>query len=124
MPLAELRSSTHDTNGFRPSGIEPSMRITENQKHAILQLARVHFGADCRVTLFGSRANNARRGGDLDLLIETSLDSLAAHNARVRFLVDLKREIGDRQIDLVVAADGATETSVIRVARREGVLLG
>lgn len=67
------------------------MRLTDSEKSAILELADKHFGPDCRVTLFGSRVDDERRGGDIDLFVETTLGSQQAHDARVPFLVDLKR---------------------------------
>ncbi len=99
------------------------MRLTEREKSAILELAAGHFGEDCRVTLFGSRVDDAGRGGDIDLFVETSLDAQEAHDARVPFLVELKKRIGDRRIDLVVATPQSEEKPVHRVAREEGVLL-
>ena len=99
------------------------MRLTPDQTAAILELAGKHFGGDCRVTLFGSRVDDARRGGDIDLFVETSLGSQEAHDARVPFLVELKRRIGDRRIDLVVATPESREKPIHQVAREEGVLL-
>jgi predicted nucleotidyltransferase len=97
------------------------MRLTTAQQTAILTLARAHFGADCTVTLFGSRANDAGKGGDIDLFIETALGAQQAHDARVPFLIELKRRIGDRRVDLVVASPDSREQSIHRVARDQGV---
>ena len=47
------------------------MRITSQQHEAIVKTVR-EFIPDGKVILFGSRADDARRGGDIDLFVETS----------------------------------------------------
>ena len=46
------------------------MRLTASQIETIRQAAHQNFGADASVWLFGSRVDDARRGGDVDLYIE------------------------------------------------------
>lgn len=45
------------------------MRLTPNQRDRILRAVRDHVGADAAVWLYGSRAGDTGRGGDVDLLI-------------------------------------------------------
>lgn len=46
------------------------MRLTPRQRNSILSAASDCFGADAQVILFGSRADDNARGGDIDLLVE------------------------------------------------------
>ena len=46
------------------------MRLTPTQIAAIEQTAREWFPPRSRIRLFGSRLDDARRGGDIDLLVE------------------------------------------------------
>lgn len=46
------------------------MRLTQEQRHLILAAVHALAGADARVRLFGSRTDDALRGGDIDLLVE------------------------------------------------------
>lgn len=89
----------------------------------ILRTAREFFGDNARVTLFGSRVDDSRRGGDIDLMIETNMVSTEALARRIQFLVRLKQRIGDRAIDLVLRTPGDTERPIHRVAEEQGVVI-
>lgn len=45
------------------------MRLSHQQRHRILDIARHLVGSDVDIRLFGSRLDETRRGGDLDLLL-------------------------------------------------------
>jgi len=70
------------------------------------------------IYLFGSRADDSARGGDLDLLVFSREIDLWD---RLDILADLHRKLGERQIDLVVYPD--LSKPFARIAAREGVLL-
>jgi predicted nucleotidyltransferase len=52
---------------FRVSGV--TMRLTPDQRERILRAVHDHVGSDAAVWLYGSRAGDTGRGGDIDLLI-------------------------------------------------------
>lgn len=101
------------------------MRLTPSEITAIKETADRHFGAATNVWLFGSRLDDERRGGDIDLLVDTDLsDADAAVHAEIAFLADLKRRIGERKIDLLVDFPSRTSRPpVFRIARDQGVRL-
>ena len=43
------------------------MRLSETQQQRILEATRQNFGDDAKAWLFGSRADDTRRGGEVDL---------------------------------------------------------
>ena len=45
------------------------MRLTEQQINIIQQVVASVAGDNARVTLFGSRVDDTKKGGDIDLLI-------------------------------------------------------
>lgn len=45
------------------------MRLTPGQRDTIVRLVREHAGDDASVWLHGSRTQDDRRGGDVDLLV-------------------------------------------------------
>lgn len=48
------------------------MRLTQGQIKTILETTHDIMGHDARVIVFGSRLDDRRRGGDLDLVVETA----------------------------------------------------
>ena len=101
------------------------MRLTSNDVSAIKETTMRHFGATAGVWLFGSRLDEERRGGDIDLLVDSGLsDADAVVRARIAFLTDLKRRIGERKIDLLVDFPARTSRPpIFRIAREQGVRL-
>jgi uncharacterized protein len=77
------------------------MRLSQFEIEAITTLVQKHFGEDAQVFLFGSRVDDNKRGGDIDLFVKNSDKSRLTLEAKINFLVDLKRIIGDQKIDLV-----------------------
>jgi predicted nucleotidyltransferase len=77
--------------------------------------------------LFGSRADDTRRGGDIDLLIllDGSLDNanlVALAEKRLQYLVMLEKALGERKIDLITALPG-DDRAIVGIALATGVEL-
>ena len=85
------------------------MRLTQFQIDSINKLAKKHFGQETTVYLFGSRTNDQKRGGDIDLLINNTEEVTLSLEAKIRFLAQLKAEIGDRKIDVVFDNDNTRQ---------------
>ena len=49
------------------------MRLTRVEVETIRTVLRRAFGADSQVWLFGSRTDDARAGGDIDLYVEKEI---------------------------------------------------
>ncbi|CAK0756371.1 NTP_transf_2 domain-containing protein [Gammaproteobacteria bacterium] len=101
------------------------MRLTAGQREVILGALLKTFGNGARIWLFGSRVNDEKRGGDIDLLVETDLqDTFRIVQAEVAFLATVKRELGDQKIDLLVDSPNSSPNSaVLAEARKTGVPL-
>lgn len=79
------------------------MRLTAFEISAIKQAAQTVFGAGAEVFLFGSRVDDAKRGGDIDLYIKPQSGNDLAH--KIKFQVLLEQKIGEQKIDVVLATD-------------------
>jgi len=47
------------------------MRLNQHTATQMVWYAKRHFGNNIRLYLFGSRVDDQKRGGDIDLFIET-----------------------------------------------------
>ncbi len=99
------------------------MRLSPHQIAAIRASAFEVFGQGAQVWLFGSRVDDSRRGGDIDLLIRPAAThaqpSLAS---KIRFLGKLERQLGERKVDVIIEATGDTRP-IVQVAHQTGVML-
>jgi predicted nucleotidyltransferase len=99
------------------------MRLTEFQRRLIKQTVAEIVGEDARVWLFGSRADDAQRGGDIDLLIETPRRLASKVSLLCRLEGALVMRLGDRKIDMLIKDARTPEAPIFRVAKQNGVLL-
>lgn len=76
------------------------MRLTDSDKKAIKETFFEIF-EDGKIYLFGSRADDTKRGGDIDLYISPSSKTRLAFK-KIDFLVALKQKIGEQKIDVVI----------------------
>jgi predicted nucleotidyltransferase len=79
------------------------MRLTEFEINVIKQSACDIFGSDVQVFLFGSRVDETKKGGDIDLYIKTNAGNDLTH--KIRLLVELEKKLGEQKIDIVFAED-------------------
>lgn len=96
------------------------MRLTPQERSAIRAASLRHFGVAPR--LFGSRVDDSRRGGDIDLYIEAELTPQEAFRREMRMAAELFAVIGEQKIDIVVNT-GGHPLPIHEVAQRDGVWL-
>jgi predicted nucleotidyltransferase len=102
------------------------MRLTTQERVAIADAARDTLAPGSRVCLFGSRVDDQARGGDIDLLVELPAPTAAVDTVarRQAFVARLYRLIGERRIDVLMAApDGGAASAVLASARDHAVEL-
>lgn len=90
------------------------MRLTESEK-AMIKAVISGFDPQARVYLFGSRVDDTRRGGDIDLLIMS--DVLSASD-RGTIGWELCGKLGEQKIDIVIAQD--TTDPFVEIAYKTG----
>ena len=96
------------------------MRLTLTEQQVIRDASLRYFGV--RPRLFGSRVDDQKLGGDIDLYIEAPVSPEKGVDARLRMVADIWKEIGERKIDVVVNT-GGEQLAIYEVAQREGVLI-
>ena len=100
------------------------MRLTETQHTAIRTAVAEIFGPGAGVWLFGSRTDDAKRGGDIDLLIipEPTAAREQFFARKIRLLATLERLLGERKIDMIIEIPDDPRP-IVRIAHATGVKL-
>ena len=95
------------------------MRISDYEKEVIVNAVKA-IDPDAKVWLFGSRANDSKKGGDIDIAIfSEKIKKDVMQEIQVRhYICD---RIGEQKIDIVTTADG--KEAIFELAVEEGVEL-
>lgn len=99
------------------------MRLDQHQRAIIREEVARAFGPRASVQLFGSRLDDARRGGDVDLYIEADGTSSELLDRELALYAGLQKRLGEQRIDIVVHGRGSPLRAVDRHARATGVAL-
>ena len=99
------------------------MRLSGDQVLAIKSVAHQVLGEDCEVILFGSRTDDAIKGGDIDLLFETRQSTGNRARTLGQLYVGLIERLGDRKIDVLLKDANTPDAPVLQRARETGVRL-
>lgn len=79
------------------------MRLNQREIQIIKSTVSEVLGEEAKVWLFGSRVDDHKRGGDIDLLIETQsplIDNRWQIEARIDFA--LQQALGEQKIDIIL----------------------
>ena len=96
------------------------MRLSQDQIAAIHEAVAEVFGNGAQVWLFGSRVDDSKRGGDIDLLLELPepVDNPALLAAR--FSARVTRLMHGRKVDVLLAAPNLMRLPIHDMAFKEG----
>ena len=95
------------------------MRLTDYDVKCIKRTFKEFF-RNGDIYLFGSRVDDAKRGGDIDLyIVNHQTDNLL--EKKIAFLAALKQKIGDQKIDLLISKD--TKCLIEQEALTKGIKL-
>jgi len=99
------------------------VRLTPDQIALIRSIVADLAGSDAGVRLFGSRLDDAARGGDVDLLVEVPqpVDTPAPLAARIAGRIS--RAMQGRKVDVVLLAPNLMRLPIHEEALRTGVKL-
>lgn len=96
------------------------MRLTNEEIHHIKDYVAEVFGREARVYLFGSRVDDTKKGGDIDLFIEAD-DKTNPLEKASQLWSKLQFALGEQKIDIIMASD--PDRLIEKEARRTGKLL-
>lgn len=96
------------------------MRLTTKQTAIIKQTTTKIVGENTQVFLFGSRTDDTKKGGDIDLLIETTFDLDILKQAQLKNLLELQLNL---PVDVLILQYGTHLTPFQKIAVNTGILL-
>lgn len=97
------------------------MRITTTEKNNFINLSQQYFGSEISLYLFGSRVDDDKKGGDIDLFIESQ--EQIGLETRLKFLGAVERNITIRKVDLLVKTPFVTDKVIFTTAKKTGIKL-
>jgi hypothetical protein len=81
----------------------PKVRLSNHELEAIAVLFHKYFIKNDKIWLFDSRTIPSKKGGDIDLSIETqATDPNDAIHRQTQFIIGLESKIGEQRIDVVL----------------------
>ena len=93
------------------------MRLTNIEISTIKSIIK-SYDKDASIRLFGSRVDDTKRGGDIDLIV---LSHKLKYGDKLLIRSELKEHLGDRKIDIIISS--CPKTAFMRMAWEEGVAL-
>jgi len=98
------------------------MRLLPHEVKAIRAAVSEVFGPTARIRLFGSRARDDLKGGDIDLFVEVEPGQASIANEQ-RLRDRIAPAVEDLRTDVTLHERGAAFTPLDRIALRDGVPL-
>jgi predicted nucleotidyltransferase len=97
------------------------MRLTTDQIQAIRDAASSTFGDKAAVWLFGSRVDDAKKGGDIDVLVRPApMTDDEPFDKKIRMLILLERLLGERKVDVLIE-QANDPRPIVAVAHATGI---
>ena len=95
------------------------MRISDFEKNSIIEAVK-NVDPNARVWLFGSRADDVKKGGDIDIAIHSE-----KINNEIMLKIKINRmicnKIGEQKLDIVTTKNG--NEAIFKLAVAEGIEL-
>ena len=102
------------------------MRLDDKTIKTIKELGLCYFGNNAKIYIFGSRTDDSKKGGDIDIYVETDLNvnSSELFDIESKYWVSMQKELGEMKIDIVINDINFNKKSYIyEVAKKTGIAL-
>lgn len=97
------------------------LRLLAEEIEMIKQTALETFGENIKLYIFGSRADLTKKGGDIDIYIES--DRPIEIKDEIAFLSKLELRGIERKVDLVLKTPNRKDKKIYQEAKEKGVRL-
>ena len=96
------------------------MRLTKDDI-VIIKSTILKYIPDAKIFLFGSRVDDRKKGGDIDIFVQTS--EKITLKEEIKILTEIEINGIDRKVDLVIQAPNKKKQPIFQTAIKEGVRL-
>lgn len=105
------------------SDTKPRVRLSAKEIDIIRAAVSRLLGDRARIRIFGSRAREDEKGGDIDILVETERQLPSRVASACRLASELQMQLGDQKIDVIIIDPETREQPIHQIARQTGVML-
>jgi predicted nucleotidyltransferase len=105
------------------SDTKPRVRLSAKEIEVIRATVSRLLGECSCIRIFGSRALEDEKGGDIDILIETEHQLPSRVASACRLASELQIQLGDQKIDVIIIDPETREQPIHQIARQTGVML-
>jgi predicted nucleotidyltransferase len=103
--------------------MEYQVRLDDKTREIIKSEVANELGVEAIVRLFGSRADDTQRGGDIDLLIEPNEPLAHRIQAECRLSARLHIKLKGRKVDVLIKEPFKPLLPIYEQALRNGIVL-
>jgi len=96
------------------------MRLSKDEIDIIKNVIGKYIN-DAKIVLFGSRVYDYKKGGDIDLLVQTQEN--VKLNDKIKILTNLELKGIERKVDIVFKTPYIKEQNIVKTALKEGIVL-
>ncbi len=98
------------------------MRLSRGQVESLIRITHHCFGSTAKIWLFGSRVDDSKKGGDIDLYIETDKET-GVIVAKLEMLCFLETAFGEQKIDILIRRRNRDCSPMHEIAKSSGIEL-
>jgi predicted nucleotidyltransferase len=96
------------------------MRLSINDIN-IIKVNILNIISDAKIILFGSRVYDEKKGGDIDIFVQTN--NIVTIKEQIMILTNIELSGILRKVDLIVKMQNSKELPIYKTAIREGIIL-
>ena len=96
------------------------MRLKQNEID-IIKSNILKYICDAKIILFGSRVDDNKKGGDIDIFVETKQQ--VGLRQQIKILTDLEINGISRKVDMILKTPTTKEQPIFKTIYKDGIIL-
>jgi len=96
------------------------VRLSENDA-VIIKNTILKYAKDAKVILFGSRVHDDKKGGDIDIFVQTTQHITLRE--QIKILAEIEIAGITRKVDLLIQTPDTKKQNIFETALKEGIVL-